>query len=204
MFQTRLLMLFAICSTLVLVFCCVPLVVLQYAFGPKITESPAEVEAVAKKIAPLAIPANFAGIIARSAENSLLQVNVARFDQNDGRGRMIIGQVHMTTLPLSNDYDAKLLKNLVDEMYPTLRMIDASQTRESIHMIHGQKVTFEIIEGEDRSTTTRLKQVTGAYNGPQGAVRLLLQAESEFLSDQAIEDLLQSMADPPLAAPAAP
>ena len=190
-------MFFAIGSTAILVCCCIPLVILQFAFGPTVTNDPTAVQAIAHDIAPLTIPADFVGSLAKSADNSLLLVRIARFDQNEGRGRLVIGQVHMKAMPPGNEYDDKLLQSLMDELYPGLRAIDAADTRKFTVKIHDQKVTFEIIKGEDRASTTKLTQVAGTFRTSTGTNQLLLQVESEFITEDAIDNLLQSIANEP-------
>ena len=187
-------LIFAVLSATVLLFCCVPMVMIQIAFGPEVTKVPAEVLAVAQKIAPVIVPPRFSGTVARSADNSVLQLHVARFDHTDGRGRLVIGQVHLKALP---DYDANLLQNLTNELFPGQRLLDVKQTRTKLITIRGQEEKIEILEGEDRASTTRYKQVSAAFDGSDGAkVQLLLQAESDFVTDEAIDALLQSLATP--------
>ena len=194
--QSKLTIIFAIFSGSVLVCCCVPMVALQLAFGPVETKDPVAVEAAARQIAPLVIPPKFEGTIARTADNALLEVRVVRFDQAEGRGRLVIGQIHMKAVPPGNPHDANLLQQVVDQLFPGLRLIDG-KPRQEVLKIHGQKVTVEILEGEDRASTTRLKQVSGTFNGPSGAFQILLQAESDFITDEAIEALLQSLTEMP-------
>lgn len=195
--QTRLLMFFAIGSTTVLVCCCIPLVVLQFAFGPTVTTDPAAVREIAHDFGPLKIPAAFIGSIAKSADNSLLLVRIARFDHSEGRGRMVIGKVHMKALEPGNEYDEKLLHSLIDELYPGLRGIDTAETRKVTVKIHDQDVTFEILKGEDRASTTKLTQVSGTFRTATGTNQLLLQVESDFITDDAIDKLLDSISSEP-------
>ena len=194
--QSRLTMVFAVISTTTFVCCCVPLLVLQFAFGPDETLEPAGVLAVAQKIAPLVPPARFQGTLARSADNSLFQVHVARFDQTEGRGRLVIGQLHMKVMPPGyEDQDSVQLQKVVDGLFPGLRLLDVKQTQERTLKFQGGKITFQIVEGEDRASTTRLKQVSGSFTGPRGAFQLILQGEADFLTDEAIEAMIQSLAE---------
>ena len=194
--QSRLTIIFAVLSTAALVCCCVPLLVLQFAFGLDETKEPAEILAVAQKIAPLVLPAKFQGTLARSADNSLFEVYVARFDHREGRGRLVIGQMHMKFRPPGfEDQDSKLLQKAIDGLSPGLRLPDVKQTQKRTLKFRGGNITFEIVEGEDRASTTRLKQVSGSFTGPSGAFQLILQAETDYLTDEAIEALLQSLAE---------
>ena len=194
--QSRLTMIFAVISTMTFVCCCVPLLVLQFAFGPDETTESAKVLAVAQKIAPLVLPEKFQGNLARSADNSLFQVYVARFDHTEGRGRLVIGQFHMKVMPPGyEDQDSVQLQKVVDGLFPGLRLLDVKRTQERTLNFQGGKITFEIVEGEDRASTTRLKQVSGSFTGSRGAFQLILQAEADFLTDEAIESMLQSLAE---------
>lgn len=194
--QSRLLMVFAVGCSAMLLCCCVPMVLFQLTFGPQIFQKPAEVETVAKKIAPIVLPPNFTGTQAREADNSLLMVRLAQFDQNDGRGRLVMGQFRMNGPALGTEFDEKMLERLADDLYPGMRSLEVKDSHKKIVKIHGQDVTFAIEEGEDQASTTRFKQVTGAAVGPQGAFQLLLQVEAGFLSEDEVDALLDSLADP--------
>lgn len=195
--QSRMLMLFALGSTVVLVFCCVPLMVIQFLFGLDVTKDSAKVEAVARKIAPLAVPPKFTAAQSCSADNSVMQADIARFDHAEGRGRLVIGQLQlmMKLDAIPPEQSVKLLQTLVDELIPRLRTLETKQSRTKVVTIHGQEVSFAILEGEDQSSTTRLRHVTGAFLGPKGAFQLILQAESDFVTDESIDALLDSLAD---------
>lgn len=195
--QTRLLMIFAVVSTGFLLFCCVPVVALQFLFGPDVTEKPEGVSAIAQKIAPLTIPPKFSGIHGRTADNMLLMAHLARFDHEEGRGRLVIGEFHMRSPNIGPEFDANFLQRLIDEVNPGMRTIETKQSREKVVTIHGQNAKFEIAEGEDVASTTRLKQVTGTFKGPSGEAQLVLQAEFEFVTDEAIDALIDSLADAP-------
>lgn len=197
--QTRLLMVFAIGSTAMLACCCVPMVVIQIAFGPEEFTKPADVEAVAKQIAPVELPPGFTGVRANTADNMALTLRVAKFDQEQGRGRLLIGQLQakMKTPLLTADGNAKIeqrmLQSIADELFPGLRNLNVKTTRSKIVTIHGVDVTFTVDEGEDLGSTTRRRQVFGKAMTPSGAFQLILQVEDSFITDEAIDAFLNSL-----------
>lgn len=201
--QTRLLMVFAIGSTAMLACCCVPMVILQIAFGPEEFSKPAEVEAVAKQIAPIELPPGFTGVRANTADNMALLLRVAKFDQDQGRGRLLIGQLQtkMKTPLLSDEgngkFEEQMLQSIADELFPGLRNLNVKKTRSKDVTIHGVDVTFTIDEGEDLGSTTRRRQVSGRAVTPAGAFQLLLQVEDSFITDEAIDTLLNSLGKEP-------
>jgi hypothetical protein len=102
----------------------------------------------------------------------------------------------MVKLPgITPEQDTKLLQTFVDELVQRIRTLDTEKSRTKVVTIHGQQVSFEIAEGEDPASTTRLRQATGAFVGPKGAFQLILQAESDFITDDSIDALLDSLAD---------
>lgn len=190
--QARLMLGFAILSSCALVFCCVPLLVWQFLFGPSETRDPAAVEAAALTIAPLVIPRDFAGTVALTAENSVYHLTIARFDHKEGRGRMVIGRSHWPFGDTAESESARL-RFLVDQLFPGQRSIDAQAQVRTVK-IDGRSLPFYFLEGEDRASTTRMKQVSGEFYGPRGAIQVLLQVESDFLTDEALNEFIASVA----------
>lgn len=201
--QTRLLMVFAIGSTAMLACCCVPMVVLQIALGPEEFSKPADVDAVAKQIAPIELPPGFTGVRANTADNMAIMLRVAKFDQDQGRGRLLIGQLQtkmktpLLTAEGNGKFEEQLLQSIADELFPGLRNLNVKTTRSKVVTIHGVDVTFTIDEGEDLGSTTRRRQVSGRAVTPAGALQLILQVEDSFITDEAIDSLLNSLGNAP-------
>ena len=195
----RRLFLFGVVSTASVLLCCVATVVVRAVFGPTHTVVAAEVTQIAHRIVPIRIPPGFEGAEGLSGDSSVFWLQIARFDQQEGRGLIVIGEMRIRPLPKKDEYDHPQLVKLLDELAPNLRLLDVKQSREESVTIRGEKVTFKIEEGEDRASTTRLRQVTGSFPGHEGRASLIVQAEEGYLSDQTVEDVLQSLADKPQA-----
>jgi hypothetical protein len=185
--QSRLLMIFAIGCTVMLTCCCVPMVVLQIAFGPTEFKKPADVDAVAKQIAPIAVPPGFTGALASTADNAAWRV-IAQI------------RTHMSKPFLDAEDNGKLeeqmLQTLMNDLYPGLKNLNVKTTRTKVVLLRGTDVTFTIDEGEDLTSTTRRHQVFGKTITPDGALQLVLQVEDGFITDEAIDAMLDSMEDP--------
>ena len=94
-----------------------------------------------------------------------------------------------------NPQEVDQLRNLLENSSPDLRSIDPKQTQERKVTIRGREAKFEIVNGEDRASNTKLRQVKGTFQGHEGVAILILQAEAGYLSDEAIEDLLKSLGE---------
>ena len=173
--------------------CAVGWVVIALLFRPTETIVPAEVEAIARRVAPLRVPPQFQPAWGWEADHSVAWIQIARFDQSAGRGLLLIGELHVR--PVTNPQEVDQLRNLLENSAPELRLITPKQTQERKVTIRGHESKFEIIEGEYRASTTKLRQVTGSFLGHEATAILILQAEADYLSDEAIEDVLKSLAD---------
>ena len=173
--------------------CGVGWVMFALLFSPSQTKVPAEIEAIARRVAPLRVPPQFQPAWAWEADHSVAWIQIARFDQSAGRGLLLIGELHVR--PLVNPQEVDQLRNLLENSSPDLRSIDPKQTQERKVIIRGREAKFEIVNGEDRASNTKLRQVKGTFQGREGAAILILQAEAGYLSDEAIDDLLKSLAE---------
>jgi hypothetical protein len=195
----RRLFLFGVVSTSSVVLCCAATIVVQAVFGPKFTTEPDEVEAIARKIASIQAPTGFKPAEAYSADNSLVWLQAARFDQEAGRGQLIIAEMHFRAQQPDDSAYASWMKVLIDKLATDLRMVEVVSQHEKSVMICGKNVVFQIVEGVDRASTTRLRQVKGTFPGHESAVTLILQGEQKFLTLEAIDALLDSLAEKPSA-----
>ncbi len=194
---------FGVVSLCCVLGCCVGWIGLAMVFGPIYTKEPSEVEAVAQRMAALQLPPHFQPTWGWSADHSLMWFQMARFDHNAKRGLLLVGELHIR--PMKNTLEQEQLQQLIEDSSPDLRLIDPKQSESRKLTIRGVEATFEIVTGEDRASTTKLRQVKGSFRGREGIVLLILQAEAEQLSDEAIEGLLSSLAttseEPPGKAP---
>lgn len=169
--------------------------VLVLLFSPAETTVPAKIEEIARRMAPLRVPPQFQPAWGCEADNALAWIQIARFDQSAGRGLLLLGELHVR--PMQNPHDVEQLRSLLENSSPNRRLIAPKQTRERTVTIRGRESKFEIVDGEDRASTTKQRQVTGSFPGHEATALLFLQAEPDYLSDAAIEDLLTSLADAP-------
>jgi len=173
--------------------CGVGWVVVALLFSPSQTKVPAEIETIARRVAPLRVPPQVHPPWGWEADHSLAGIQIARFDHNAARGLLLIGELHVR--PVSNPQEVAQLRNLLENSSPDMRSIAPKQTRDRKLTIRGRESKFEIVDGEDRASTTKLRQVTGSFPGHEATAILVLQAEAGYLSDEAIEDLLKSLAE---------
>ena len=124
-------------------------------------------------------------------DNLIMRIDIARFIHREGRGILVVGQMHLKMLPYSQQQSQ--LKEFVEKIAPELKMIDLSEQSTRTLDIRGVPSQFEIGLGEDRASTTKYRQVTGKFRGKLDDAVLILQCEDGFLTDQEIEDFLNSI-----------
>lgn len=195
--QSRLMSLLAMASSGMLLCCCIPLVALNMIFGVAVENEPEKVHAIALRIVPIAIPSGFECVEARTADNSLFRVNLAKFKHSEGRGKLVIGQLRTRLFPIENEYEFKNLQMLLNQISPGMRNLDVKERREEEILVDGKKVMIEIVDGVDIGSTTRIKQVSGAWSTDDFVTQILLQVEEGFYSREDIDAMVRSLGTPP-------
>lgn len=159
--------------------------------GPRNFETAEGAQQVAEQITTWTLPPNFVGKSGATMDNSLLRFDVARFAQKQGRGNLIVGQFHNKLMPTA-DLQSQL-QDVMEKLAPDLKKIDLAESVTRNRMIDGRPAKFQIGHGEDRATTTRYKQVIGYFRGKLNNAILILECEDDFLTDQEVEDFIDSI-----------
>lgn len=162
-------------------------------FGPAHTDVAAQIQIITQRIAAVRVPPLFQPVWGWEADNSLIWVQMARFDHRDGRGLMLIGEFHVR--PVFNPTEQLQLRKLLEDSSPDLRLISPKDTEQRKLSVRGTETEFEIVTGEDRASTTKMRQVSGMFPGHKGTAMLILQAEEDCLSEEAITELLNSLSE---------
>ena len=85
------------------------------------------------------------------------------------------------------------LQDFIEKIAPELKMIDLNDHTTRTLVIRGVPSQFETGLGEDRASTTKYRQVTGHFRGKLDNAVLILQCEEGFISEQEIDDFLNSI-----------
>ena len=160
-------------------------------FRPQVVDTTEGAEAAASMITEWKLPESFVGKSSVTMDNLIMRIDIARFIHREGRGILVVGQMHLKMLPYSQQQSQ--LKEFVEKIAPELKMIDLSEQSTRTLDIRGVPSQFEIGLGEDRASTTKYRQVTGKFRGKLDDAVLILQCEDGFLTDQEIEDFLNSI-----------
>ena len=175
--------LFFVCSG-----CCVLSFLL---LRPQVVETAEGADAAASIITDWKVPETFEGKSGVTMDNILMRIDIASFIQREGRGILLVGQMHIKMMPSSQQQSQ--LKEFMEKIAPELKMIDLSEHSTRTLEIRGVPSQFEIGLGEDRGSTTKYRQVTGKFRGKLDDAVLILQCEEGFLTDQEIDDFLNSI-----------
>lgn len=176
------------CSFFACAGCCLLGMVL---LGPKNFDTAEGAQQVAEQITTWTLPQNFTGKSGATMDNYLMRFDVARFVQKQGRGNLVVGQFHYKLLPTA---DLQLqLKDIMEKLNPDLKKIDLAESETKTRPINGGIAKFQIGQGEDRATTTRYKQLIGQFRGKLNNAIVILECEEGFLTDQEINDFIDSI-----------
>lgn len=142
----------------------------------------------AGRIIEWSLPPGFEGQSATKIDNSLVKLDLARFEQVQGRGFIVVGRIHGFLIQ-----SPEQLQSIIQQQTPDLKKIDAREKSTRAMAIHGDAAQFQIGHGEDLSSTTRYWQVTGRFRSEKDDAVLILQCEDEFLTEAQINAFLDSL-----------
>ena len=162
-----------------------------FLLRPQVTDTTEGAEAAASMITDWKIPETFEGKSGVTMDNMVMRIDIARFVHREGRGILIVGQMHLKTFPYSQQQSQ--LQDFMEKISPELKMIDLNEHVTRTLVIRGVPSQFDIGLGEDRASTTKYRQVTGKFRGKLDDSVLILQCEEGFFTEQEIDDFLNSI-----------
>ena len=162
-----------------------------FLFRPQVVDTTEGAEAAASMITDWKIPETFEGKSGVTMDNMLMRIDIARFVHREGRGILIVGQLHSKLMPYIQQQAQ--LQDFLEKIAPELKMIDLNDHTTRTLVIRGVPSQFETGLGEDRASTTKYRQVTGHFRGKLDNAVLILQCEEGFISEQEIDDFLNSI-----------
>ena len=162
-----------------------------FLFRPQVVDTTEGAEAAASMITDWKIPETFEGKSGVTMDNMLMRIDIARFVHREGRGILIVGQLHSKLMPYIQQQAQ--LQDFIEKIAPELKMIDLNDHTTRTLVIRGVPSQFETGLGEDRASTTKYRQVTGHFRGKLDNAVLILQCEEGFISEQEIDDFLNSI-----------
>lgn len=182
---------FTILSMAMFFSCLGTCVLAKYLFGIDQPTGADGTNKVAERIADWTLPQDFQGKHAVTIDNMAMQFDLAIFRHKQGRGTMVVAQMHWKSDPPKNVPD--FAQQFIDLFAQELKRIDITETQKKTMTIREAPAEFEVGIGEDRASTTKFRQVTGKFRGKVGDASLILQGEEDFLSSQQVEDFLNSL-----------
>ncbi|MBM4077532.1 MAG: hypothetical protein FJ267_18045 [Planctomycetes bacterium] len=181
----------------VLLSCCLLSITFSVLYQPSRTESATEVTEVARDVISFSNPNHFEAVDALSADHSMFWMKIAKFKQVDGRGVFVVAGYRIKlndSYGLFHKQQSNVLSQIMDEMAFERRFVDPKETREQIVTVDGQSISFKIVKGEDRASTTKMIEISAEFPiQKEGIAIVLLQVEEESFSDKDIEAFLSSI-----------
>ncbi len=187
----RLLSIGAIASCGVFFMCAGCCVLTMFLFFPHVDATREGAETAASKITDWKLPESFEGKSGVTIDNMFMRFDIALYAHREGRGVLIIEQLH--TNLMTYEQKQTYLKDTIERISPELKKIDLNEHETRTLVIREVPSQFEIGRGEDRASTTKYRQVTGHFRGKLDDAVLILQGEEGFLTDQEIDEFLNSI-----------
>jgi hypothetical protein len=172
--------------------CCL---ISPYLFGIQRSDGDDGAKKVAGEVIHWTLPPAYAGVVGITFDNSAFRFDIARFGQEKGRGSLVIARLMWRAWPAPDDPEMrkKFIEGSIEWVKPELHNIDASEREERAFVVGGLSGKCEISHGEDRGSTTKYRQIVGYFHDKSVDGYLILQGEDEYLTQQEIDDFLNSI-----------
>jgi hypothetical protein len=156
-------------------------------------ESPAKVLSAAQEITAFELPAGYAGESSEVVETPMFAVRKAIFRHESGQGVIALTamEIRWQMLPSNDEGFRAGLDQLAGDMRP---LIDVEASQETV-VIGGKPVEFEIRDGQDALSSTKLHEVRGMFPTKAGMAQLWWQAEDAIWSAESQAAFIKSLAD---------
>ena len=176
----------AVASSSVLLACAGCCFLLGLVFRPQVLEGPEGANRIAAQIVDWNLPEGFQGKLGLVVNMWVIQFEIAKFQQQQGRGTLVIGQWRPTM-----GMTAGL--RLLHQNAPELRTINVENPQMKSIVIRGWPAQLEAGHGEDVASNTRYQQVSGNFRGKSGDAILIFQCEEGILDDNALDAFIMSI-----------
>lgn len=183
----------AACLLFALAGCCL---IAPFLLGAQRFDGDSGAKKVAGEILSWQLPSSFVGVIGVSIDNSFFRFDVARFVHDKGRGSIVVAKSTWRAVQPPDDQEVrkKSVRDMVEWVVkPDMHRIDTVERKSRTLVVGGLEGEFEILRGEDRASTTKFRQVVGYFHSESANGYLLFEVEDEYMTDQEIEDFLNSI-----------
>lgn len=165
----------------------------MYLFNLSETTVAEEIAQIQQEIVSLELPEFLEPIYAEKMDNFLLSLRVCKYRHREGRGLLKVIAVDW-----KKGDEKTLEQEWLDELshlpaQDEIRLLEVTQSETREITVGQQSVPFRFEEGQDLSSATRYRQVSGDFTTAAGSVRLILQLEAEVWEDEAVMQLLNSL-----------
>lgn len=173
----------------VMLVCCGVAAWFGTSFMPKVTNTPAEVTAMAKEIMEIQIPEDFNPDTGLAIDNFAISMRMASFRHKDNQGTLVLGDFK---IKMGDPNQAKQLQQQPDigGKPQNLRMGDTS-TRE--FTIRGKSVPFRFSDAVDEDTNAKVRVVEGTLEVPGGGTFIKLIVNEDAYDEDAVIEMIESI-----------
>lgn len=164
---------------------------------PEVSEDPNAAVQLAERIVRWTLPEGFVGKSTTTMDNALLKIEIAKFEQERGRGFIVLGRFAILWMNAQSPEQQQTMRDqtqsILEQQAPSLKKIDDPEPITRSLTINDAPAEFRIVHGEDRASTTKYWQVTGRFRSNNADASLILQCEDELLTQTQIDAFLESL-----------
>jgi hypothetical protein len=174
------------------VLCCGVGAFFIYSFYPKVSEAPADVDAARNEIAKIDLPAGFKPVRMVKMDNMALTMIAVEYEDPAIDGRISLAEMRVKMGQAAQN-DEAIRGRLESGGFQTGKPLSNIKRETKTIKVNGQDCSFTFARGNQQGTKKKMREVSGAFDGPHGPAWISIEMDDAKFNEDAIVKMLEGI-----------
>jgi hypothetical protein len=172
--------------------CCGVVGFFAYQMRPKISQTPADVNAARDEIAKINLPAGFEPKNMVKIDNFMISMIVVEYHNAAVNGEITLAQMQIK-IGEAAQRDQAMRQQLDRQGMSGPKNLSNAKIESKTIKIKGQECNFTFKQGTEPGTKRKMRQVSGVFEGSHGPVMISIEMDESAFKEDAIVKMLEGI-----------
>jgi hypothetical protein len=163
-----------------------------YQMRPKISNTPADVNAARDEIAKISLPAGFEPTNMVKIDNFMISMTVVEYRNPAINGEITLAQMQIK-FGQQAQRDQAMRQQLDRQGMSGPKNLNNAKLETKTIKIKGQECNFTFKQGTEPGTKRKMRQVSGVFEGSHGPVMISIEMDESAIKEDAIVKMLEGI-----------
>jgi hypothetical protein len=174
------------------VVCCGVVGYFIYSVVPKVSQNPAEINAARDDMAQITLPAGFEPGNMFKMDNMMFSMTAIEYRNPAIQGEITLAQFRMK-VGNAKQQDEQMHQQLERQGFGNPKHLTNTKSETKTVEIKGKDCNFTFRQGTDPGTHKKMREISGAFQGKQAPVFLMIQMDESAYKEDAIVKMLEAI-----------